>query len=198
MIPKSSYLLFYDFSMNYYAFLKFIKKSVKTKHKGKTTLHRKPWTFSESTRRPEHYLYESMVRIWNPKVYSIWNRGPLSPSPTNRWSWTGRCWWWEWWAGQRGAGEAIAVASYRPCPTQERAAPVAASAAARALLVGHGHGGAHSETSCEGEDGEQGVEEDVEASEWGSGEPFWLSQTWNGAAAEVRQWWGALWCMAAT
>ena len=36
---------------------------------------------------------------------------------------------------------------------------------ARALLVGHGHGGAYSKTCCEGEDGEQGVEEDVEASE---------------------------------
>jgi len=59
----------------------------------------------------------------------------------------------------------MAMASCRPCPAQERAGPVAASAVARVLLVGHGHGGAHSETSCEGEDGEQGVEKDVEASE---------------------------------
>jgi len=48
----------------------------------------------------------------------------------------------------------------------------------------------HSETSYEGEDGEQRVEEDVEASEWGSGEPFWLSQTRDGAPAHVQQWWG--------
>jgi len=52
-----------------------------------------------------------------------------------------------------------------PGPGIGRLQPAAAAAGARALLVGHGHGGAHSRTSCEGEDGEQGVEEDVEASE---------------------------------
>ena len=64
---------------------------------------------------------------------------------------------------QPAAWPRLAMAT--PGPGIGRLQPAAAAAGARALLVGHGHGGAHSRTSCEGEDGEQGVEEDVEASE---------------------------------
>jgi len=62
---------------------------------------------------------------------------------------------------QPAAWPRLAMAT--PGPGLGRLQPAAVGA--RALLVGHGHGGAHSRTNCEGEDGEQGVEEDVEASE---------------------------------
>ena len=69
------------------------------------------------------------------------------------------------WRAAGGSREAAwpRLAMATPGPGLGRLQPAAAGA--RALLVGHGHGGAYSKTCCEDEDGEQGVEEDVEASE---------------------------------
>ena len=67
--PKSPHLLFYDFSMNYYALTKFIQE-------GKRLCTGNPEfsTNQPQSKRTIHIIH--VVRIWNPKLFLVLARGP--------------------------------------------------------------------------------------------------------------------------
>ena len=132
------------------------KKSAKTKEKENRSCTGNPSFSKNRATAQQHYSYESWLRIWNPGLFLILTRGPcllvvvvrLQDPPES-----GRL--------QQEAADGLASASHG----HARPWPWSAAARARALLVPWPWRSTHSETSCEGEDGEQGVEEDVEASE---------------------------------